>query len=142
MACRARRILASQLGYAWRKAKKDFYNQASEDDAAQVIADLHAEALARLGSQMRPLDAGPLKVQIARGHPDFQDALAHLGLLAGGGGEGCRPAEQTVQDPTAAKATSASICFCGAHVWPQPQRAHEPQEPHHDESHERREGHE
>ena len=78
------RQLAAQLGYAWRRARKPggFYHKAEPATAASIVADLHAEALARLGSELRPLATAPMEVQLARADPLVREALRHLEQLA------------------------------------------------------------
>ena len=48
--------LASQLGYAWRKARatRGAYADMGDNSPLEVIADLHLEALLRMGNYLRP----------------------------------------------------------------------------------------
>ena len=98
----AARLLAAQLGYAWRRSRKPggFYHKALDGTAAGIVADLHAEALARLGSQLRPLSAAPLDVQLARADPRVREAIRHLGQLASSDAERVAVEERSVEKQT------------------------------------------
>ena len=71
---------AARLGFAWRRARKDPDILGLPD--GEVILDLHAEALQRLGRHLRPLSDASARVNIRRARGDVQDAVATLLPLA------------------------------------------------------------
>ena len=71
---------AARLGYAWRRARKDPLISSVLD--GEVILDLHAEALQRLGRHLRPLGDASAHVNLQRARGDVQEAVATLLPLA------------------------------------------------------------
>ena len=76
--------LAARLGYAWRRARRggDSYS----DPALEVVADLHAEALVRLGHRLQPRPGGGPAAMLQRAPEQVHSLVDLLVKVAVGGG--------------------------------------------------------
>ena len=71
---------AARLGYAWRKTLRDPIFRQLKD--AEVMLDLQAETLQRLGRHLRPLEDAPAASNLSRARDDVQAATKLLAALA------------------------------------------------------------
>ena len=69
---------AARLGFAWRRAK-GFLQELPE---GEMLLDLHAELLQRIGLQLQPDPEVPLLVNVCHARRDIRDAIAYLSPLA------------------------------------------------------------
>ena len=69
---------AARLGYAWRKAKQHL----QEDPQGEILLDLHAELLQRLGFRLQVKPSLPPGKNLRRARGAVQDAVAYLRRIA------------------------------------------------------------
>ena len=67
---------AARVGYAWRQARRDSLLVEAED--MDMIWDLHAELLGRLGLKIRPSEKEHCTTNKKRARLDVQDAMDYL----------------------------------------------------------------
>ena len=77
------RQLASQLGFAWRRATQKDGVYTRDLEQIEIVRDMHAEALVRLGLLMAPVPGMPPGQALKRARVEVQDAAVLLARLAG-----------------------------------------------------------